>query len=126
RPKPGAWQLGAVMGFASRHAIGREQPRMIVLDPARVNAFLKASERIVGVDHVTYADEARYAYADSYAPKDPASYAPKGAVAPASAEEVQALVRLAGEHGVPLWPISRGKNYGYGGAAPRIGEMVTL
>lgn len=99
---------------------------MIMLDPARVNVFLKACETVVGADHVTYAEEARFAYADSYAPRDPASYAPKGAVAPSSAEEVQALVRLAGEYGVPMWPISRGKNYGYGGAAPRIGEMVTL
>jgi 4-cresol dehydrogenase (hydroxylating) len=87
---------------------------------------LRAFARIVGAEHVTHAAEALYEYADAMAPRDPASYAPRGAVAPASVEEVQAIVRLAGEHGVPLWPISRGKNFGYGGSAPRIPDIITL
>ena len=34
------------------------------------------------------------------------------------------IVRLANEHKVPIWPISRGKNLGYGGAAPRLSGSV--
>ena len=44
----------------------------------------------------------------------------KAGVAPASVEEVQAIVRLANEHKTPLWPVARGKNLGYGTAAPRM------
>ncbi len=47
-------------------------------------------------------------------------------MAPASAEEVQAVVKLANQHRIPLWPISRGKNFGYGGAAPRLKGSVVL
>ena len=44
---------------------------------------------------------------------------PAGAIAPTSVEEVQAAVRIANQYRLPLWPISRGKNLGYGGSAPR-------
>ncbi|MGX7895321.1 FAD-binding protein [Tsuneonella sp. HG222] len=96
------------------------------VDPARLERALKAFEAIVGAQNVYRGDDAVLGYADAMAPRDPASYAPRGAVAPGSVEEIQALVRLAGDHGVPLWPISRGKNFGYGGAAPRLPDMITL
>jgi 4-cresol dehydrogenase (hydroxylating) len=94
--------------------------------PDAVHRFLRDCERVVGSSNVVFAEEAQHAYADALAPRDPRSYAPRGAVAPASAEEIQAIVRLAGEQIIPLWPISRGKNYGYGGAAPRFSELVML
>jgi len=37
---------------------------------------------------------------------------------PASASEVSAAVRIARRHGVPVYAISRGKNWGYGSGAP--------
>jgi 4-cresol dehydrogenase (hydroxylating) len=44
---------------------------------------------------------------------------------PTSTEEVQAVVKVAGEHGVPVYPISRGKNWGYGDAcAPTEGAAI--
>jgi FAD/FMN-containing dehydrogenase len=48
------------------------------------------------------------------------------AVAPASVEEVQAVVRAANERGIPLYPISTGRNLGYGGAAPVLSGSVVL
>ena len=33
---------------------------------------------------------------------------------------------MANTHKLPLWPISRGKNFGYGGAAPRLKGSVVL
>src|SRR6185312_9651654 len=47
-------------------------------------------------------------------------------LAPASVEEVQAIVRIANEYKVPLWPVGRGKNFGYGGAAPAMRGNVIL
>ncbi len=99
---------------------------MIALDPRKLDQALARFAAIVGEDYVWRGQEAQNAYKDAMAPRDPLSYAPRAAVAPASAEEVQAIVRVAGELGVPLWPISRGKNFGYGGAAPRLAEVVTL
>lgn len=46
---------------------------------------------------------------------------PSGVVSPTSVEDVQAIMRIANEHGVPLWPLGRGKNSRYGGAARRFG-----
>jgi 4-cresol dehydrogenase (hydroxylating) len=41
---------------------------------------------------------------------------PTAILSPANANEVQALVRVAAEHRVPLYPISTGHNWGYGTA----------
>lgn len=41
-----------------------------------------------------------------------------GVILPASQEEVFEVVRIAGQHGVSLHPISGGKNWGYGTALP--------
>ena len=35
-------------------------------------------------------------------------------------EEVQEIVRIANRYGIPLYPISTGKNLGYGGSAPQL------
>jgi len=48
------------------------------------------------------------------------------AVRPASAEQVQAVVRIAGRHRRPLWPLSTGRNLAYGGPAPGTPDAVML
>lgn len=40
--------------------------------------------------------------------------------------EVQAVVGLANRYSVPLWPISRGKNNGYGGPACRVRGSIVV
>lgn len=55
-----------------------------------------------------------------------ATNVPSGVVSPASVEDVQAVVRIANEHRIPIWPISRGKNNGYGGAAPQVRGSVMV
>ncbi|MEO6339135.1 MAG: FAD-binding oxidoreductase [Caulobacteraceae bacterium] len=87
---------------------------------------LAAFERVVGKDWVLATDEDRETYLDVYAPGDAEAHAPSASIAPASAEEVQAIVRLANEHKLPLWPISRGKNLGYGGASPVVPGTIML
>lgn len=44
------------------------------------------------------------------------STTPLAVLRPASGEEVQALVRIAAAHDQPLYPLSTGKNWGYGDA----------
>jgi 4-cresol dehydrogenase (hydroxylating) len=56
-------------------------------------------------------------FGDPYAPAEWTDLRPAVVVQPTSVEEVQAVVRIAGEHRLTLWPVSRGKNNGYGGSA---------
>jgi 4-cresol dehydrogenase (hydroxylating) flavoprotein subunit len=41
-----------------------------------------------------------------------------GVLRPANRSEVQECVRIAGRHRIPLYPISTGRNWGYGSAVP--------
>ena len=47
-------------------------------------------------------------------------------IAPRNVADVQGIVRAANKHKVPLWPISIGRNSGYGGAAPRVSGSVVI
>lgn len=90
-------------------------------NPAAFRAFAAA----IGKDWVMTSEDDRLAYSDRFA-ADEEKHQPSGAVAPASAEEVRAVVRIANQYKVPLWPISRGKNLGYGGPAPVLKGAVVL
>ena len=92
---------------------------------AGVDRALKAFAAVVGADHVFVTDEDRAAYSDRFA-INPGAHIPIAAVAPISTEEVRAIVRIAAEQRIPLWPISRGKNFGYGSAAPRVSGSVVV
>jgi 4-cresol dehydrogenase (hydroxylating) flavoprotein subunit len=99
--------------------------------PPRVSAAsfqraLESFERVVGKGWVLATDEDRDAYCDIYAPGSESEWPASAAIAPANAEEVQALVRLANEFKTPLWPTSRGKNLGYGANAPRMPGTIVL
>ncbi len=94
---------------------------MTEFNPAAWRAFADA----IGTQWVMYGDDDRRAYSDHFS-ADETRHAPAGAVSPASADEVQAIIRIANEYGVKLWPVSRGKNFGYGGAAPVMAGSVVL
>jgi len=99
--------------------------------PPRVSArtfdkVLNACTDIVGAQWVLASDEDRQTYLDAYAPGNEASYAPSGAVAPETVEQIQAILRVANQYKVPLWPFSRGKNLGYGGSAPSMPGTLML
>jgi 4-cresol dehydrogenase (hydroxylating) flavoprotein subunit len=96
------------------------------VSPQAFDSALQAFAGVVGKDWVLSSDADRAAYADTYAPGPQEQWPAGAAVAPASVEEVQAIVRLANEHKTPLWPVARGKNLGYGTAAPRLAGSVVL
>lgn len=95
------------------------------LTPAAWRAARHSFEGVVGADNAFFEESDRLAYSDHFAIND-ASHRPLGGIAAESTEQVQALVRIAGQHRVPLWPISRGKNLGYGGPAPELSGSVVL
>lgn len=55
----------------------------------------------------------------------PQGTTPHAVLRPHTTEEVQAIVHAAAEHHVPLYPIARGRNWGYGAAtAPTDGQVI--
>jgi 4-cresol dehydrogenase (hydroxylating) flavoprotein subunit len=89
---------------------------------------LKAFGAAIGDGNVITAEKELQDYRDpfAFASADANAFAPSAAVKPASVEEVCAIMKIANEFKVPLWVVSRGKNLGYGGAAPRVAGSVTL
>jgi 4-cresol dehydrogenase (hydroxylating) flavoprotein subunit len=95
------------------------------LSASQLDRALKEFGRAIGDEWVFATDLDRDTYLDHFA-VDEATHAPSAAVAPLTAEQVQEILRIANRHKVPLWPISRGKNFGYGGAAPLLKGSVVL
>lgn len=93
------------------------------------DALARASERfaaILGTEAVLRDDAALHEFSDPYAGPRPEAHRPGLVVQPASTEQVQAAVLLAGELGVPLWTSSMGRNFGYGGSSPVVDRSVVL
>lgn len=90
-----------------------------------LRAAMRQFAASVGAENVFFEDLDREAYADKFS-IDERLHRPAGAIAPLTVEEIQAIVRIASEHRIPLWPISRGKNLGYGGSAPELTGSVIL
>ena len=53
-------------------------------------------------------------------------YTASAVVMPTTVEEIQAVLRVANEHKVPLWTHGQGRNNGYGGPAPRVRGSVIV
>ena len=96
------------------------------VSPAVFDRALRDFEGVVGREWVLATDEDRTTYMDAYAIGDGSDHAPSAAIAPQSVEEIQAILRIANTQKIPLWPVSRGKNLGYGEAAPLLSGSVVL
>jgi (+)-pinoresinol hydroxylase len=96
--------------------------------PATFRAALEQFGKAVGADWVFTSEDDLETYRDSYSPfwHEAADRIPSAAVAPDSVEQVQAVVRIANAHRVPLWTISTGKNLAYGGSSPALSGSVVL
>ncbi len=71
-------------------------------------------------------DADRVAYRDPYDFGAADRFAASAVLLPVSVEEIQAILRVANESRIRLWTVSRGRNLGYGGAAPRVAGSVVL
>lgn len=80
---------------------------------------------IVGDDWVLTSEDRLTGYADPYSPGVAGEHAPAGAILPASVEAIRGVLGVANRRGLPLWTVSLGRNYAYGGAAPCLnGSMI--
>jgi 4-cresol dehydrogenase (hydroxylating) len=95
---------------------------------ADFTAALEAFASIVGNQWLFTTNEDLELYRDSYsilwgeADERTAS----AAVAPDNADQVVALVKVANRYRIPIYPISTGKNLGYGGAGPALAGSVVF
>lgn len=105
---------------------------MAVLPPDVSSAdfarLLEEFRGAVGADWVWSSEEDLGPYRDSFSPVWDTAQERRAsaAVAPENVEQVQAIVRIAGRYKVPLFPISTGKNFGYGGPSPNVTGSVVL
>jgi 4-cresol dehydrogenase (hydroxylating) len=91
------------------------------------NRALRDFREIVGEKWVFTSPEAIALYRDSYSPfyDDEGERLTSAAIAPDTTEQVQAIMRVCNQYRIPIYPISTGKNLGYGGSAPAYsGSMV--
>ncbi len=96
------------------------------LNQRQFDSALKAFEGAIGSSWVLATDQDKYTYADIYAPGSELEWQTSAALAPGTIEEVQEVVRIANRFKTPLWVVSRGKNLGYGTAAPRLSGSIVL
>jgi (+)-pinoresinol hydroxylase len=89
---------------------------------------LKRFEESVGKEWVFTNDEDVVLYRDAYSPfwGEPEERVASAAVAPYTVEQVQAVMKIANEYKIPVYPISTGRNLGYGGSAPNLSGSVVL
>ena len=81
--------------------------------PAKVEQALAAWRDILGPEHVKADDPTRDQYARTTGVQ---GCRPLAVCYPDTAAQVQAIVRLASQSRIGVYPISRGKNWGYGDA----------
>jgi FAD/FMN-containing dehydrogenase len=85
-------------------------------------------EQVVGKEWVFTTDADTDMYRDAFSPflGEPEERKASAAVAPNAVEQVQQIVRIANQYKIPLYPISTGKDVGYGGSAPVYSGSVVL
>ena len=89
---------------------------------------IKDWKKIVGNEWVFTSDEDLNLYRDAYSPVwgEKQERLASAAVAPASVEEVQQVVKVANKRQIPIYPISTGRDLAYGGSAPVYSGSVVL
>jgi len=103
-------------------------PRVVLPDGVSSVVFARALaqlRKVVGPEQVLVDREALLPYEKLMlaAPED--EYAPSGAVLAATVEQVQGVLAVCNKYRVPLWPISTGRNFGYGTALPATrGQLI--
>ncbi len=90
-------------------------PKSKVTRASRIEAAFERIRAIVGPEHLVADAEDVDRRAQTIIPfrRLPSAY-----VYPGSSAEVQAIVEIAKEFKLPIWPCSTGKNWGYGAATP--------
>ncbi len=81
---------------------------------------------VVGEAYVLAEAEQLVPYGKLMIPAAEEDHEPSGAVLPASVQHVQGVLTVCNRYKIPVWPISTGRNFGYGSAAPATSGQLIL
>lgn len=103
----------------------RTPPGLSEQDFARAVEELK---QVVGNEWVFVEDADLDLYRDAYSPlwDETEEKIASAAIAPQGVDEVQAVMKIANAYKIPIYPVSTGRNLGYGGSAPVLSGSVVL
>jgi len=113
-------------------AAGESEPTVTQTLPAELSdlalppEFVARLTAVVGEDGIELERQAVDEFKDPYWIPGDETFAASAVVQPTSTEQVQAIMRLANEYGIPVWPHGQGRNYGYGGPSPRVRGSVQI
>ena len=96
------------------------------VSPEQFDAAIARFRSVVGDKYVLTEDGDLARLRDPYPVGGDLPAGASAVVSPETAEQVQEIVAIANEFGVPLSPVSTGKNNGYGGAQPRLSGAVVV
>ena len=97
------------------------------LSEAVFSQALRDLASVVGETNILTVPDRLREYADPFRPQPMAhAFAASAAVLPASIDEIREVLKVARTYRLPLWPVSTGRNFAYGGAAPRLPGSVVL
>ena len=93
------------------------------MSTANLDAFFSTIGELLGAEGINRSEETIRRYGENTMPGG--DRPPAGVIYPASTADVQAIVRAANKHKVPLYPISTGSNIGLGTrSATTAGQVV--
>jgi 4-cresol dehydrogenase (hydroxylating) len=90
------------------------------------DAAITEFRSILGNAHVLVTADQLAPYGKIMLAVPDAEHAASAALLPTAVEQVQRIVAVCNRHKVPVWPISTGRNLGYGSAAPGSRGQVVL
>src|SRR5215813_10270665 len=98
------------------------------ISPADFATAVGQFEQAIGAQWVFTSDADVDLYRDAFSPflGEPEERVASAAVAPETVDQVQAIVRIANQYRIPLYPVSTGRNLGYGGSAPVYSGSVVV
>jgi 4-cresol dehydrogenase (hydroxylating) len=80
----------------------------------------------LGADRVRTGEDDLREFRDPFQPGSSDDFAASVVLEPTTVEEIQEVLRVANETGVPLWTHGQGRNNGYGGGAPRVSGSAVV
>lgn len=86
---------------------------------------IKEIRGILGDEYVLIEEERLAPYNKIMMPVPDAQHAPSAAIMPDGVEQIRKVMKVANKYRIPVYPVSTGKNLGYGSAAPvQRGQIV--
>src|SRR5438067_211340 len=91
------------------------EPVVSAAPPSGIREACQAWEDLLGAENAFFSGPTLSKFSRT---SSPAAHSPIALLRPSSTEEVREILTIAVRFGIPVHPVSRGKNWGYGDACP--------